>query len=266
MDHQGWYDRTQKEKPFMKIEDIVFVAAMGPPGGGRSAITNRMQRHFNYLTYTNLGRDSMSMIFSKILKAFIGRYSDNIAAAIDQIVESSQNVFENVADTLKPTPSKSHYTFNMRDISKVVQGCCSADQKQTQETVDIVRLWVHENQRVFGDRMINNEDKATLVDLLMQEAEKFKLKREDVFNVERIIYGDYSQGIDGENRPYIQVTDIAMMIEKIIEYLEDHNQGSKSPMRLVMFLDACDHVSRICRILRQPQGNALLLGVGGSGR
>lgn len=125
---------------------------------------------------------------------------------------------------------------------------------------------MHENQRVFGDRMINNDDKATLVDLMVPEIEKFKLKKEDVFNVDRLIYGDYLAGIDGENRPYVQIEELPVMLTKIMEYLEDHNSGSKNPMKLVMFLDACDHVSRICRILRQPQGNALLLGVGGSGR
>ncbi len=37
-------------------------------------------------------------------------------------------------------------------------------------------------------------------------------------------------------------------------------------MPLVMFSDALEHVARVARVLRQPQGNALLLGVGGSGR
>ena len=56
------------------------------------------------------------------------------------------------------------------------------------------------------------------------------------------------------------------MQNKIEEYLDDYNSSVKTQMNLVLFLDACDHVSRIQRILRQPLGNAFLLGVGGSGR
>jgi dynein heavy chain len=84
--------------------------------------------------------------------------------------------------------------------------------------------------------------------------------------VDRIIFGDYINGIDGENRPYLWIGDLKDLVKKIEGNLEDLNSGSKNPMKLIMFLDACDHVSRICRVLRQPQGNALLLGVGGSGR
>lgn len=109
-------------------------------------------------------------------------------------------------------------------------------------------------------------DKEILLNLLLVEAEKLKLKKADIFNAERLLFGDYISGIDGENRPYIQITDLDLLLKKINEYLEDFNSGSKHPMKLVMFLDACDHVNRICRVLRQPQGNALLLGVGGSGR
>lgn len=54
---------------------------------------------------------------------------------------------------------------------------------------------------------------------------------------------------------------------KIVEdYLEDYNQVNTAKMNLVMFMDAIRHMSRISRVIRQPLGNALLLGMGGSGR
>lgn len=65
-----------------------------------------------------------------------------------------------------------------------------------------MRLWIHENQRVFGDRMTVG-DKQILLDLLLVEAEKVKLKKADIFHVERLVFGDYMNGIDGENRPYV---------------------------------------------------------------
>ena len=172
-----------------------------------------------------------------------------------------------IAANLKPTPTKSHYTFNLRDMSKIFGGVCSADKKQTREVIDIIRLWIHENKRVFGDRMICKEDKATLDDMLHEEASKtYKLEKDQIYITERLFFGDYMSGIDMEGRPYSLITDLKLMQQKMEEYLEDQNAGSKHPMLLVMFLDACDHVNRICRVLRQPQGNALLLGVGGSGR
>ena len=48
-------------------------------------------------------------------------------------------------------------------------------------------------------------------------------------------------------------------------YLDEYNTENKE-MKLVFFWDAIEHISRICRVLRQPRGNAMLVGVGGSGK
>ena len=57
-----------------------------------------------------------------------------------------------------------------------------------------------------------------------------------------------------------------MLHELLVEYLEEYNMNFPSQMHLVFFDDAIAHISRNARVLRQPRGNAMLVGVGGSGR
>lgn len=52
-------------------------------------------------------------------------------------------------------------------------------------------------------------------------------------------------GIDVETRVYRQIEDLKLLQTKIEEYLMEYNGQVKTQMNLVMFLDACDHVSRI---------------------
>lgn len=57
---------------------------------------------------------------------------------------------------------------------------------------DLVRLWIHENKRVFEDRLINDEDHQWFVSLMRTQLGKhFNMEWERVVTNERLIYGDY---------------------------------------------------------------------------
>jgi len=49
-------------------------------------------------------------------------YGANIEKLKDNIVAATINIYNDVQRKFRPTPAKSHYTFNLRDVSKVFQG------------------------------------------------------------------------------------------------------------------------------------------------
>mmetsp|Transcript_28825 Transcript_28825/g.26093 ORF Transcript_28825/g.26093 Transcript_28825/m.26093 type:complete len:121 (+) Transcript_28825:1285-1647(+) len=119
------------------------------------------------------------------------------------LIETNLYIFGAIKNELRPLPNKSFYTFNLRDISKAFQGICSASPKYCKAKTDVVRLWYHENLRVFHDRLINDEDRDYLKSLLKSQFEKFDLTDEQILNSERIIFGDFMQGRDVEPKFYV---------------------------------------------------------------
>ena len=65
---------------------------------------------------------------------------------------------------------------------------------------------------------------------------------------------------------YEVVEDISSLLRVLEDFLSDYNSQHKAQMPLALFRYVAEHICRIARILGQPGGHALLVGVGGSGR
>ncbi|TTB85611.1 Dynein heavy chain 1, axonemal [Bagarius yarrelli] len=263
MDHGGWYDRKQIGT-FRQLVDINFACAMGPPGGGRNPITQRFTRHFNYLSFTEMEDSSKRKIFSTILGSWLDKVPELIPLN-EALVDATIKVYSTITSGLLPTPAKSHYTFNLRDLSKVFQGVLMAEALKIQDKVQLLRLWYHESCRVFQDRLVNVEDRDWFDRLLQECIEEFDCSFQEVVPGQPVLFGDFMFP-NSDTRVYQLIEDKEKLVRVMEEYMDDYNQISTAKMKLVLFMDAIQHVCRIARILRQPQGNALLLGLGGSGR
>lgn len=87
MDHGGWYDR--KENTFRQVVGVQFVAAMGPPGGGRTSITQRYIRHFNLLNFVPFSNESLQRVFGTILEWFLQK---GFSSAVKQVRASAWGI------------------------------------------------------------------------------------------------------------------------------------------------------------------------------
>lgn len=77
------------------------------------------------------------------------------------------------------------------------------------------------------------------------------------------LYCHFGRGL-GEAK-YMPADSWSSLNKTLLEVLDNYNEVNAA-VNLVLFEDAMAHICRINRILESPRGNALLVGVGGSGK
>jgi len=146
IDYGFWYD--QHNQSLKHVKNMRLIAAMGPPGGGRNAISNRLTSCFSVINMTFPEEPQISTIYNSMLNQHLKPFDDHIRGlselslrlrttmlfiiAGNKIVSlllsvSLENgltnmtvsLYKSVVANLLPTPAKMHYQFNLRDISKV---------------------------------------------------------------------------------------------------------------------------------------------------
>lgn len=127
----------------------------------------------------------------------------------------------------------------------------------------LVLLYMCETYRVFRDRLIDEKDRERFNVMSHESMELYLTMEWELSYFCNTLFGDF----ETNDKKYIKLSSSNDLIPRLDELLNLYNTDSNNQsMNLVFFDDCIQHLSRISRILRQQRGNAMLVGVGGSGR
>ena len=123
-------------------------------------------------------------------------------------------------------------------------------------------LFIHEAERVYGDRLVSPTHLQDYLKLAKDSGKKFfkDLDQGQVFPNPHIFCHCWK---DLDEKTYNKVDSMEKLGKILGDALNAYNE-TNAAMNLVLFDDAMKHICRICRIIQN--GHALLVGVGGSGK
>ena len=191
---------------------------------------------------------AMSLIFKSILEGFTMRFDGGIKSLVKGACDASVELYNRISAELLPTPSKFHYTFNLRDLSKVFQGILMVTAKTCNNPETFTKLWIHESMRVFYDRLATTQDQSwfthAVVELINRHF-KQPWTHDDLFEEvfkssdgqddneaadeddhksapDPIIFVDYLRP-GGDVRPYEIAKDFSKLGTLLDDYLDEYN-------------------------------------------
>ena len=265
MDYEHWYDRNRLV--IKEIHNCQLVCCMNPSAGSFT-IDPRLQRHFMTFSVNFPSYESLVQIYSTILTQHLespsNKFPHSVQRMATQVIDAALTLHTRMSQMFLPTAIKFHYIFNMRDLANIFTGILYATHETCEDINSLARLYIHEATRVYADKLVNQKDINSFRKLIREVTRKsFEDCDESKIHAEPMIYCHFAESLTDPK--YMAVTDWNRLA-KLLEQAQVSYNDTLGHMDLVLFEDAMSHVCRISRILEAPRGNALLIGVGGSGK
>ena len=269
MDYKHIYECSKMD--LMEFMNIQFIAAMNPTAGSFN-INPRLQRHFWICAIPFPSDNSLHTVYNFFLNGHFRNF--NPATNIPDLIASRAlvtgilNLHQKMTMKFRKSAVNFHYEFNIRHITGVFQGILMSTVDKFKDPEKVVKLWVHECDRVYGDRLVTPADlvnfRVELSEIAKRNFPKFNLARYfQEKSGEALVFCRFTQGhADNVYEIAAKINDVR---DKSNIALNEYNE-SFANMDLVLFDDAVKHICRITRIITQASGHGLLVGVGGSGK
>jgi dynein heavy chain 1 len=255
---QNGFWRTS-DKTWVTLDRIQFVGACNPPtDAGRTPMGARFLRHAPLIMVDYPGELSLQQIYGtfntavlKIIPSLRG-YSESLTKAMVKFYLESQQRF-----TPKIQP---HYVYSPRELTRWVRGIYEAIRPlETLSVEGLVRIWAHEALRLFQDRLVAEDERKWTDEAIHRVAlEFFPTIEEDKALGGPILFSNWL------SKNYVPV-DREQLRDFVKARLKTFCE-EEVDVPLILFNDVLEHVLRIDRVFRQPQGHLILIGVSGSGK
>ena len=268
--HIGWGHWIDRQKlTYKNINNTQYVACMNPTAGS-FIINPRLQRLFMTLAVEIPCQESLMKIFGTFLAAHLEKrgFTEDCQQMGTKIMQAALNLHNKVGSTFRKTAVNFHYEFNVRHLANVFQGLLQSTPDAFGTTSKLSKLWLHESERVYADRLVNAEHLATYNKHAEAVAKKY-LAIDDIGDYYKpkdakpLVFAHFAGGRD--SNMYDEVKSLQQLNTILVNALNEYNE-TNPVMDLVLFEDAMKHVCRIARIILNPGGHALLVGVGGMGK